>query len=100
MATVEELEDEEARLRRFRLAVDLATSTIRQTDVSFEEASRMVIAVRRLALQLFPGQESTFDLIYEPRLRRILAERFQCDAGHALRFGHTDPAPPMGRGDG
>ncbi len=77
MATAEELEEEETRLRRLRLAVDLTVSTIRQTNVSFDEASRMVSATRRLALHLFPGQESTFDLIYGSRLRRVLAERFQ-----------------------
>jgi hypothetical protein len=77
MATTEELEEEETKLRLLRLAVDLTVSTICQTNVSFDEASRMVCATRRLALQLFPGQDSTFDLIYEPRFRRVLAERFQ-----------------------
>jgi hypothetical protein len=77
MPTAEELHDEERRLRQFRLAVDLTVSMIRRTNVSFEEALRMVSATRRLALQLFPGQDATFDLIYETRFRRLLAERFQ-----------------------
>lgn len=77
MATAEELKDEERRVRQLRLAVGLTMSTISQTNVSFEEASQMVTATRRFALRLFPGKELAFDLIYQPRLRRLLAERFR-----------------------
>ena len=76
MATSEELEDEERRVRQLRLVVGLTMSTISQTNVSFEEASQMVTATRRFALRLFPGKELAFELIYQPRLRRLLAERF------------------------
>jgi hypothetical protein len=76
MATTEELKEEEARLRQLRFAVGLAMSTMSQTGVSLEEASRLVAATRRLALRLFPGKEFAFDLIYLPRFRRLLAERF------------------------
>ena len=77
MATAEELRDEERRLKQLRLVVGLTMSAISQTNVSFEEASQMVAATRRLALRLFPGKEHAFDLIYQPRLRRLLAERFR-----------------------
>ncbi len=90
MATIEELKEEEAKLRQLRLAVDLTVSTIRQTNVSFEEASRMVSATRRLALRLFPGQDATFDLLYERRFRRLLAERFQLHQDDASLSSHTD----------
>jgi hypothetical protein len=76
MATAEELKDEERRLKQLRLAVGLTMSTISQTNLSLGEASQMVAATRRLALRLFPGKEHAFDLIYQPRLRRLLAERF------------------------
>lgn len=36
----------------------------------------MVADVRGLALCLFPGKELAFDLIYLPRFRRLLTERF------------------------
>jgi len=77
MPTAEELKDEERRLKQLRLVVGLTMSAISQTNVSFEEASQMVAATRRLALRLFPGKEHAFDLIYQPRLRRLLAERFR-----------------------
>ena len=76
MATAEELRDEERRVRQLRLVVGLTMSTISQTNLSLGEASQMVAATRRLALRLFPGKEHAFDLIYHPRLRRLLAERF------------------------
>jgi len=76
MATAEELRDEERRLKQLRLVVGLTMSTISQTNLSLGEASQMVAATRRLALRLFPGKEHAFDLIYQPRLRRLLAERF------------------------
>jgi len=77
MATAEELKDEERRLTQLRLVVGLTMSAISQTNVSFEEASQMVAATRQLALRLFPGKEFAFDLIYQPRFRRLLAERFR-----------------------
>ncbi|MBZ0169726.1 hypothetical protein MELA_01857 [Candidatus Methylomirabilis lanthanidiphila] len=77
MPTPEELKEEEKRLRQLRLAVSLTMSTISQTTLSLEEASRMVIATRELALRLFPGKEAVFDLIYQPRFRRLLTERFR-----------------------
>jgi hypothetical protein len=36
----------------------------------------MVAAVRHAAVRLFPGKESVFDLIYLPRFRRLLADRY------------------------
>ena len=77
MATAEELKEEERRLKQLRLVVGLTMSAISQTNVSFEEASQMVAATRQLALRLFPGKEFAFDLIYQPRFRRLLAERFR-----------------------
>ena len=77
MATAEELREEERKLRQLRLAVGLTMSTISQTNLSLGEASQMVTATRQFALRLFPGKELAFDLIYQPRLRRLLAERFR-----------------------
>ncbi len=76
MPSPEELKDEERRLRQLQLVVGLTMSVISQTTLSLEEASRMVAGVRQLALTLFPGKELAFDLIYQPRFRRLLAERF------------------------
>jgi hypothetical protein len=76
MPTREELEEEDRRVRQLRIAVGLALSVIGQTDMTLAQAQEMVAATRGMALRLFPGKELTFDLIYLPRFRRLLAERF------------------------
>ena len=76
MPTREELEEEDRRVRQLRMAVTLALSVIGQTDMSLPQAQEMVTAARSMALRLFPGKELAFDLIYLPRFRRLLAERF------------------------
>jgi hypothetical protein len=76
MPTPEELEEEDRRVRQLRIAVNLALGVIGQTDMSLAQAQEMVAATRGMALRLFPGKELTFDMIYLPRFRRLLAERF------------------------
>lgn len=76
MPSREELEEEDRRLRQLRIAVNLALSVIAQSDMSLAQAQEMVAATRGMALRLFPGKELAFDLIYLPRFRRLLAERY------------------------
>lgn len=77
MATEAEVWEEARKVRRLQFVVDLVMSTLRQTDMPIEEASEMVAATRRLALQLFPDKAHTFDLIYRPRFQRVLAEKYK-----------------------
>jgi hypothetical protein len=69
--------EESRRVRRLQLAVRLVMDVISQGDLSFAEASEMVAATRRVALNLFPGKEAVFDLLYRPRLQRLLAQRYR-----------------------
>ena len=48
-----------------------------QTNLPLEEAQAVVEGVKRQALRLFPEKEETFDLIYLPRFRRLLREKYQ-----------------------
>jgi len=41
-----------------------------------KRACRTVAATRRPALAMFPDKEFTYDLIYKPRLQRLLAEKY------------------------
>ena len=70
------LKEENRRIRQLRLGVELAIAVIMQTQLDIDEALDIVNGVRKLALRLFPGSEDTFDLIYLPRFRRVLRERF------------------------
>jgi len=76
MTTLAELEEEDRRVRQLRIAVSLALNVIGQTNMTLAQAQEMVTATRSMALRLFPGKELAFDLIYLPRFRRLLAERF------------------------
>jgi hypothetical protein len=68
---------EERKLRRLRRAMDVAVTLLRQVDLSLEEAQDVVNHAKQTALQLFPDKEATFDLIYGPRFRRILVDKYQ-----------------------
>jgi hypothetical protein len=72
----EDRREEERRIRHLRRLVDFAMALIAQSSVSRDEAQRLVDAVRRKASQLFPGKEETFELIYTPRFRRLITEKF------------------------
>ena len=73
----ETVAEETRRLRRLQLTVRLVMNVICQGNLPFEEASEMVAATRRVALDLFPGKPGTYDLIYRPRLQRLLVQKYR-----------------------
>jgi len=77
VATDAEIWEEARKVRRLQLVMDLVTSTLQQDDLPIEDASEMVAAARQFALNLFPDKAHTFDLIYRPRLQRILSEKYK-----------------------
>jgi hypothetical protein len=68
--------DETKRLRRLQVMVDMVMSVIAQSEISIEEAAELAAGARRAALALFPGKELAFDILYKPRLQRLIHERF------------------------
>lgn len=76
--TAAEKEEERRKIRRLQLMVDMVLSVLRQdTSLTLEEASEMVANCKSAALAMFPDKELAFDLIYKPRLQRVLKERFR-----------------------
>ena len=71
------LQEEEKKLRRLRFIVDFAIESLRSQKLNHDEAIRVVEGVRKHALKLFPGKEDAFDIIYAPRFKRVLNEKFQ-----------------------
>jgi hypothetical protein len=71
------LQEEEKKLRRMRFIVDFAIEYIGSQNLNHEEAIRVVEGVKKHALKLFPGKEDAFDIIYAPRFKRVLNEKFQ-----------------------
>jgi len=75
--TEAEIQEESRRIRRLQLIMSLVTSVISQGNLPIEEASELVASTRRAALNLFPGKELAYDLIYRPRLQRLLREKYR-----------------------
>ena len=73
-----EIEEENRRLRRLQIMMSMVMSVLSQDPgLTLEEASQLAADTRRAALALFPGKELAFDLLYKPRLQRLLNERFR-----------------------
>jgi hypothetical protein len=83
VATREQLADEADRARKVRHLVDLATSLIMQSGMTRRDAEQLVRVVRRRILDLFPEGESTYELVYTPRFRRLIDEFARPDSSQA-----------------
>jgi hypothetical protein len=70
--TQEQIDDESRRIRRLRILVQLTIESIAAGDLTPEEAAGMVAATRRVALEMFPGKERAFDLLYRPKFQRVM----------------------------
>lgn len=76
--TPDELKEESRKIRRLQIVVNMVTQVIAQDPtVTVEQASEMVADTRRLALSMFPDKELAFNLIYWPRLQRLMRERYR-----------------------
>lgn len=74
----EELQEESRKIRRLQMVVNMVTQVIAQdSNLTVDEASEMVADTRRLALGMFPDKELAFNLIYWPRLQRLMRERYR-----------------------
>lgn len=74
MATPDQIQDEERRARQVRMIADFTCSVIAQQRMAREEAEELVRAARARILDLFPGRDETYELLYAPRFRRVLDE--------------------------
>jgi hypothetical protein len=74
----EELQEESRKIRRFQMVMNMVMQVIAQdSSITVEEASEMVADTRRVALGMFPDKELAFNLIYWPRLQRLMRERYR-----------------------
>ena len=78
LQSAEELKEESRKIRRLQMVVSMVTQVIAQDPtVTVEQASEMVADTRRVALSMFPDKELAFNLIYWPRLQRLMRERYR-----------------------
>jgi hypothetical protein len=77
VASEAEILEENRKVRRLQIVVDLVTNLLWQSDdMPVEEAAELVAATRQFALKLFPDKEQTYDMIYQSRFRRLMAEKY------------------------
>jgi hypothetical protein len=77
-----EQEAERRRLRRLQIMVGMVISILSQdSELTLAQARRVAADCREAALAMFPGKELAFDLIYRPRLERVIKERFEGGRG-------------------
>lgn len=74
----EEPQDEAKRIRRLQIMMSMVSSVISQDpSLTVEEASELAASAKRAALAMFPDKELAYDLLYKPRLQRLMRERFR-----------------------
>jgi len=65
------------KIRRLQIMISMVMSVIGQDPkLTIEEASELAAGAKRAALAMFPDKELAFDLLYKPRLQRLIRERF------------------------
>jgi hypothetical protein len=71
-------EEEARRIRRLQVMISMVSSVISQDPgLTVEEASELAAGAKRAALAMFPDKELAYDLLYKPRLQRLMTERFR-----------------------
>jgi hypothetical protein len=74
----EEQMEERRKIRRLQLMMDMVMSVIGQDpNLTVDEAAEMVADSRRAALAMFPDKELAFNILYKPRLQRLMRERYR-----------------------
>jgi hypothetical protein len=75
---VNEVQEESRKIRRLQVMMSMVMSVISQDpSLTVEEASELAAGAKKAALAMFPDKEFTYDILYKPRLQRLLNERYR-----------------------
>jgi len=73
-----EAAEEARKIRRLQIMISMVMSVIGQDpNLTLEEASELAAGARKAALAMFPGKQLAFDILYKPRLQRLMNERYR-----------------------
>ncbi len=76
-AHANEVQTEAQKIRRLQIMISMVMSVISQDpNLTVEEASELAAGAKRAALAMFPDKELAYDILYKPRLQRLMRERF------------------------
>ena len=77
-SSASEAEQERRKLRRLQVMISMVMSVISQDpNMTIEEASELAAGAKNAALAMFPDKELAYDILYKPRLQRLMNERFR-----------------------
>jgi hypothetical protein len=74
MASAEAIRDEQRRVRRVQAIAHVTTSLLMQARLSRSDGEALVAYARERILELFPGRDETYEILYGRRFRRLLDE--------------------------
>jgi hypothetical protein len=70
--------DEQRRIRRLQMMMDMVMSVISQDgSLTVDQAAELVADTKKAALAMFPDKELAYNIIYKPRLQRLMRERYR-----------------------
>jgi hypothetical protein len=76
--SVQEKTEEQRKIRRLQMMMDMVMSVISQDgSLTVDQAAEMVADSKKAALAMFPDKELAYNIIYKPRLQRLMRERFR-----------------------
>lgn len=81
----ERVQREEERMRLLRWLTNAAAWRITVGPITRDEGERIIEAVRKRVLTLFPDKGHVFDLILRPRFERLLNEHLEEEFWRKLR---------------
>lgn len=71
---MEDLANEERRVRYLARLADIVSAFISQGNLSVVESCRLMQIAREEAIRLFPDKVAVYDLVYHPRFSRLVAQ--------------------------
>ena len=79
MTSPQDIREEQIRMTRLRVLVDLTAYRLQHRALSREQALSLIERTRGEVLRMFPGKDEVFELVLRPRFRRILNERTRAE---------------------
>jgi hypothetical protein len=76
--SAQEKTEEQRKIRRLQMMMDMVMSVISQDgSLTVDQAAELVADTKRAALAMFPDKELAYNIIYKPRLQRLMRERYR-----------------------
>jgi hypothetical protein len=76
--SAQEKVEEQRKIRRLQMMMDMVMSVISQDgSLTVDQAAELVADSKKAALAMFPDKELAYNIIYKPRLQRLMRERYR-----------------------